>query len=302
MKFYVSKTGNKLNGLPYCPEHIAECICVNPLYPVKFVDDHVFHFNNKVIIDSGAFQDVKDSQRLSFMEALQRQFDFQKNCNISADAIVSYDRLVDEQIHEGKQFKKRVSEEVGKRYVEETIQAAEFLSEYIKKHSINKDLILSCQGTTLEQYQYCIERVSNMARKRDIIGLGGFCIISRSKEYEEQFYKVIEWAFPYLHSKGLTKVHIFGVGIFKILIRAEILAIKYGINLSYDTSSAEISGVMGRVFDPSSLTMTHIFEKYEKNIEYKPRNLAYINIKSINDFWENFDDMCGIVPYKIEGW
>lgn len=288
MRFYISKCHDRLNGVSYTPEKYGKYLCINPYYNVTVMADDV-----KFMIDSGAFQDVGAEKRLSFEDALKRQLDFEYKVTKShrpAEAIVSYDRLVDEQFGENGQFKSRVSEEESKMYVQETIDAAKFLASKRKELAPRK-LVLSCQGTTVEQYLYCLNEVLKVAKPRDIIGFGGFCIISKSKIYEEQFYNVIVQAFPMIKKKGIKRVHIFGVGMFRALIQAEICAKLNGITCSYDTSSCEINSVFGRVFDPVNAQLTSVFNKEQKRNGYTPAELAEFNVNSILQFWKNFKSL-----------
>lgn len=279
MTYFASKTHDRLNGESFRPEMIAP-VCVNPYYPVTIENDTPF------LIDSGAFQDVTD-ERLTFEQALERQLEFEKTVTKDgrpAYAIVSYDRLVDEQFDGNNQFKQRVSYDDGEQYVRETIEASRYLASQRERLKPRK-LVLSCQGTTTEQYIRCLNGVLEFATDEDIIGLGGFCIISRSKKYEQQFYEVINQAFPIIAQHGIKRVHIFGVGIIKILVQAEFLARQYGIECSYDTSSYEVNAVFGRIFDPIKNQTTGCFSKQQKKNGYNPPSLAMFNIRSVTDFW-----------------
>ena len=284
MFYFASKTHNSLNGVEYRPELIHPALCVNPYYPVTVHDGAQF------MIDSGAFQDVGENTRLSFPHALNRQLAFEKKLTPDhrpAYAIVSYDRLVDEQFNGIAQIKERVPLELSAPYIEETIKASEYLAR--KRRDLwPRKLILSCQGTTTDQYLDCLNSILQVAQPGDIIGLGGFCIISKSKEYERQFYDVINKAFPIIASHGLKQVHIFGVGIIRVLVQSEMLAQRYNLTCSYDTSSYEVNAVMGRVFDPLNISLTSCFKKDQKKAGYTPASLAYFNIKMINEFWANF--------------
>jgi len=288
MRFYVSKCHNSLNSVDYTPEKYSDYICINPYYPVKITNDANF------IIDSGAFQDVgKQAKRLEFQDALKRQLDFEKTVTDNhrkAEAIVSYDHLVDEQYDEGRgQFKERVQAKVSRKYVAETIDAAKFLAEN-REELAPRRLILSCQGTTVNQYLYCVNKILEIADEDDIIGLGGFCIISKSKIYEEQFYNVINKAFPKIEKKGIRRVHIFGVGLFRALIQADICAHVNGLECSYDTSSCEMNSVFGKMFDPQRQVMSKVFSRNQKYEAYLPAKLAEFNISTMLDFWKKFNE------------
>ena len=75
----------------------------------------------------------------------------------------------------------------------------------------------------------------------------------------------------------------------RVLVKAEVLARAYGIELSYDTSSMEVNAVMGRMFDPMNLSLSNVFDKSDKYINYHPVTLSKFNIKMINEFWKNFE-------------
>ena len=287
MMYFASKTHDRLNGQPFTPETANVPLCINPYYNVTISNDVPF------MIDSGAFQDVGLENRLSFKEALNRQLEFEKRITPEgrpAYAIVSYDRLVDEQFDGTSQIRERVSYDEGIEYVIETIEAARYLSSQRARLSPRK-LILSCQGTTTEQYLFCVKEVLKIATSEDIIGLGGFCIISRSKKVEQQFYEVINQAFPIIAEKGIKRVHIFGVGIIRVLVQAELLGRRYGIECSYDTSSYEVNAVMGRAYDPNKHQLTGVFTKEQKKNGYEPPMLALFNVNMVRHFWTEFRSM-----------
>ena len=282
MRYYVSKCHNKLNGELYSPELINNNVCVNPYYRVS-VSKLV---QTNILIDSGAFQDVGNDSRLDFDKALQRQMDFEKALGIRAEAIVSYDRLVDEQLDQvNGQIKKRVSSKKATDYVEETIEAAQFLSKQ-RARLEGRRLVLSCQGVTPSQYLRCVDSVLSYATEDDIIGFGGFCILSTSNKIEQDYYKVIEKAIPKIVEAGLSRVHIFGLGMFRPLIQTDIYCRMHGVNASYDTSSPELNATFGRVFNPTGPTLSCVYEKIHKKNGYHPATLAEFNIKMIKMFWE----------------
>lgn len=288
MKYYVSKCHNNLNGKPYHPELETKYLCVNPKYPIQLQQKKGL----KVIIDSGAFQDVKNQHRLSFEKALDRQLLFEKGClGINAEAIVSYDRLVDEQFSQTEgQIKKRVSAKIAQDYVDETIEAARFLTTQRERLGRRK-LILSCQGVSESQYLRCINEVTEITEPGDIIGLGGFCIISQSREVEHQYYAIIKNAFPAFREMGINRVHIFGLGLFRTLIQTDIYARMNEIDVSYDTSSPELNATMGRMFFVPGPTLSNVYTKSQKQNGYHPRDLALFNIKMINLFWDEIKTM-----------
>ena len=287
MRFYVSKCHDKLNGITYNPETITPYICVNPYYNVTIDAGRGVSF----IIDSGAFQDVGNESRLTFEAALQRQLDFEKKISKEkAEAIVSYDRLVDEQVNEKGQFKQRVNDKLGAKYVKETIEAAEFLVSR-REDLAPRKLILSCQGTSAKQYLSCIRSILKVAEPSDIIGFGGFCILSKSADYEREYYEVLTKAFPMIHKAGISRVHIFGMGVFRALVQTDIYGRMNGIECSYDTSSPEMNSVFGKSFNPIEGQMNYVFSKIHKGKGYHPAELALMNTGLITHYWEKVGEM-----------
>jgi hypothetical protein len=286
MKFYVSKCHDTLNGRPYHPETITPNICLNPYYNTTLKKE----IDVKYILDSGAFQDVGKDERLSFSDALERQLHFEKKVGVQANAIVSYDHLVDEQLNETGQFKKRVDYETGQVYVDETIEAAKFLVKN-RKNLGSRKLILSCQGTNKEQYIDCIESILKIAKPQDYIGFGGFCILSKSVDYEKEYYEIITEAFPKIHEAGIKHVHIFGMGVFRALVQTDIYARMNDIMCSYDTSSPEINSVFGKSFNPLNAQMNAVFSKIHKGNGYYSADLAIMNISLIIDYWKKMKTM-----------
>ena len=146
----------------------------------------------------------------------------------------------------------------------------------------------------------CVEKVLECAKEEDVIGLGGFCIISHQRKYENQFYQVIDKVFPMVAGKGIKRVHIFGVGIMRVLINAENLARKYGIELSYDTSAYTFSSVQGRVFHPIDLEMCKVFSKKQKMSGYNPDLLSMFNIESVHNFWRRWGEMELLDTFELD--
>lgn len=221
---------------------------------------------------------------------MERQLAFEKKIGRSAYALVSYDRLVDEQMEGGEQIKKRVTGDTAEQYVTETIEAAEYLSSR-RERLPGRRLVLSCQGSTAEQYLDCLKEVLQIARPGDIVGLGGFCILSKSKTYENQFYEVIREGFPCIKRAGVDRVHIFGMGVFRALVQADIWARMNGLECSYDTSAAEMNAVFGKSFDPVQGQMRQIFSKSHKNKGYRSADLALLNIRLIDNYWSELAKM-----------
>ena len=285
MRFYVSKCHDSLNGVPYNPELKTPNLCLNPYYRVKLTPGYEVNY----ILDSGAFQDVKGI-RLTFADALKRQLNFENVVGHPAYAIVSYDHLVDDQMVDGIQTKVRVDKDTGQQYVNETIEAAEYLDS--KRADLGKrKLILSCQGSNVEQYLDCIDSVLEIAKPGDIIGFGGFCILCKNKLYEEEVYRVVTKGIPKIRDAGIDKVHIFGMGVFRALVQADIFARMHDVECSYDTSAAEMNAVFGKSFNPIEGQMSKVFGKCHKNMGYRSSDLAMFNVSLILDYWDKIRDM-----------
>ncbi len=286
MRYYVSKCHDTMNRKVYAPETATPYLCLNPYYKVTLDPGSDVSY----ILDSGAFQDVRSEHRLTFAQALDRQLSFESSVGRRAEAIVSYDRLVDEQIGDSGQFKKRVDADTGAEYVEETVKAAEYLSS--KRVDLDgRKIVLSCQGTSARQYLQCLDSVLDVSEPGDIIGIGGFCILSKSKAYEREFYEIVSEAFPKIRDAGLSRVHISGMGVFRVLVQTDIWARMNGLECSYDTSAPEMNAVFGKVFNPINGEMNKVFEKVHKHQGYVPADLAMFNVRTINHYWESIAGM-----------
>jgi hypothetical protein len=247
---YVSKNHSRLNGRPFVPESITEYLCLNPYYKCQLERPA------KVLTDSGAFQDVDGNKRLTFEDALNRQLQYEKKVGYTSEYLVSYDRLVDEQLIDGSKQKQRWEEDAAEGAVEETVAAAEFLAN--KREDLRpRKLILSCQGVTIEQYIRCAKRMMPLFTEEDCFGFGGFCIIGQRQrsvcvdgmKYPEQFVQIFEKVAPLLKRFHIRRAHIFGVSYLPALRQIVPIANKNGIELSIDTSSIERNSVIeGKVW------------------------------------------------------
>lgn len=285
MRFYASKCHDRLNGMDFRLEDDTEYLMLNPKYPVTLSRPV------RYMLDSGAFQDVRAESRLTYQGALDRQMGFERRVGQRADRIVSYDRLVDEQkTPTGGQFKARVDEDTGAEYVEDTIKAAEFLAS--RRESLDgRTLVLSCQGTTVGQYLGCVSSVMDVAEPGDTIGIGGFCIMSRRKEYQEQYRDIMGAAVPAIAGGGVRSIHVFGMGMVPWLAWTDALCRRHGVMASYDTSSYEVNATMGRLFDPADGRLAQIWGKEDKYTGYHPCACARMNTRMMTRFWEEFDGL-----------
>lgn len=306
MQYFVSKNHDKLNRRVFNPETKVNRICLNPKYNVTLGNraDSV-----DVLLDSGAFQDIKKSERLTCQGALERQLNFEDKVGFFSKYIVSYDRIVDESptVH-GERKKRRVGLSMAEKYVQETIDAAKYLADE-RDELEPRRLVLSNQGINPDQYIRGLKEVLKFAEPRDVIGLGGFCIIGQIPRYVKDYYAVLERALPLLKVKKIRRLHVFGVGVFKVLIRTHVLCWKYGIIPSYDTSSLELNAVYGRSFQadhegigPQGVHLTTVFEKKDKYRLYHPRDWALFNIEQVNNFWEGLNKLYPLPKEPVEGY
>lgn len=253
------------------PEYITDYICLGPYRKVNLQRQ-----NLKILLDSGAFQDIDKDVRLTFDEALSRQLRYEQEVGFISERIVSYDRLVDEQLTERGKIKCRVDVVEGWDYVRESVAAAEYLAG--KRDELSpRQLVLSCQGTTIEQYIACLADVLRIARPGDCIGMGGFCIIGRNKSLQPQFFEIQERAFPMIKLARIEDIHLFGVTTMPVLKRWTEIAKPYEFNLSVDSSAFERRSVFGTVFDPDTGKWVQRYTREDKYVNYHPRDLALVN-------------------------
>jgi len=142
-------------------------------------------------------------------------------------------------------------------------------------------------------YLRCMDDILEIAspQQGDVIGMGGFCIIGQQRALASQFFQVLSKALPRLHAVGLDRVHFFGIGYFPVLVRANIMCRQAGIVPSYDTSSYEFNGTMGRVFNPLTASLNDVFSKEDKRQLYHPADLALLNIRLVQNFWDEVDSL-----------
>ena len=306
MQYFVSKNHDRLNRRVFNPETKVKRICLNPKYNVtlgKQVD------TVDVLLDSGAFQDIKKAERLSLQGALDRQLAFEERVGFLSKYLVSYDRIVDESptVH-GERKKRRVGKSTAEKYVEETIDAAKYLADQ-RDELEPRRLVLSNQGVTPDQYVGGLKEILKFAEPQDVIGLGGFCIIGQIPRFTKDYYDVLERALPLLKAKKVRRLHIFGVGVFKVLIRTHVLCWNHGIIPSYDTSSLELNAIYGRTFQadqegkgPEGVHLTTVFGKEDKYRLYHPRDWALFNIEQVNNFWEGLNRLYPLPKDPIAGY
>lgn len=300
MQFFVSKNHDRLNKKVFAPELVSEHICLNPSYPVSIVENG---HRPDVMLDSGAFQDLQSDERLTYQGALSRQLEYERTQRVRSDFIVSYDRIVDESpTVQGKRKKRRVDGRAARWYVRDTIDAAKYIADH-RKELKPRRLVLSNQGVFPDQYIGCLKEVLKFAEPNDVIGFGGFCILGQIPKFTQDYFDVLKRALPLIKRTGIRRIHVFGVGVFKVLIKTHVMCSGFGIAPSYDTSSLELNAVFGRTFHPDTraigpagVHLTTVFDKSDKYGLYHPCDWALLNIQVVNEFWRRLNDLYPLPP------
>lgn len=170
----------------------------------------------RCLLDSGAFSDPPE-RRLDPEQALLRQLIWEASARErwsvpawSVEAIVSYDRLIDETWIAGKRHKRRWSLSAAESAVRETVDAAAYLSSRRGRLSPRR-LVLACQGVDAEQYADCAAAVLDHATADDCLGLGGWCLLGRAKTLLPEFFRTLRRVLPIARARGLARAHLFGV-------------------------------------------------------------------------------------------
>lgn len=166
---------------------------------------------SELFYDSLAFTDVLTNSRVTPEEALNRQFSTLAQFPVQPQKIwlASYDRLIDEKHVAGNRIKERWTVEDGWAAVDATVAAAAYIASQ-RQRIDGLNLILACQGVDANQYRKCVERVLEFATPADTIGLGGWCILGREKQYMPTFWAAMRQSLP-LIAEVTRKIHIFGV-------------------------------------------------------------------------------------------
>lgn len=254
MRFYVSKTNNVLNGKPLDTESLTEYVCLNPNYKSVSLSREV-----SVLMDSGAFQDR--TKRVSFEQALQRQLDLEKKVNVVSERIVAYDMIGD---------------------TDETIRSNQFLAS--KRTELEpRQLVFMLQGEDSSGCVRCFDALEPLLTIWDCVGIGGVALAGRRKDHRAKLLETFEYIAPRLIAKGIADVHVFGVCSMKVLDALIAINQKYGnhLNLSCDSSAAEIRSVMGTVFDTVTRKWTKTYPRSEKMTGYHPCDLTRQNISAL---------------------
>lgn len=219
--------------------------CFSAFYSPK--RDGIHHLDPaklSVFYDSGAFQDIKDSDRLSCQDALERQISREQTLSSlwgidwKSYAVASYDRLIDEKCIDGKKVKMRWQENEGWGAVEETVAAAEFLNSQRDKLE-GRILVMGCQGVTASQYLDCTLQVLKYCTQKDWIGLGGWCILGRpqfTKQWMPVFRQTLLTVIPAIANSPVRHVHIYGVMYLPACGYLQHICDQHGLTCSTDSS------------------------------------------------------------------
>ena len=256
---FISKTSNTLNGKPLRTTEIVTNICVSVNYPSVNVNK-----NNKILIDSGAYQERYFRKSLSF--AYQRQIDVLNKINANAYYLASYDRIGD---------------------YKETIKANKFIIEKCDKNIIP---IIIIQGNNIDEMEKCYYEIGNLDREI-CLGIGGINMAGRDYSIRNKLYKFLDKNLQDIQNKGINKIHLFGIGSIPII---HDIYNKYNdneIQYSFDTAGIEIKSVMGNIFENGKW-----FKKYSKNdkfVNYHPNDLYHENLIRYMDCYNKIEQRRG---------
>lgn len=201
------------------------------------------------LLDSGAFSDGPEA-RLTPDRALERQLTWEARASdvwgtpIAAEAIVSYDLLIDELWTDGVRHKRRWSVDDADHAVRETIASAAYLAAR-RRALAPRRLVLSCQGVDAGQYSECVAEVCRMAQPGDWIGLGGWCIVGRFTTWLPEFQRAMARSIPRIAAAGVRRVHLFGVlwepAVASLVWEAD----QHGIAISVDSTAPVLAATRG---------------------------------------------------------
>lgn len=201
------------------------------------------------VLDSGAFSDPP-SRRLTPTQALARQLAWERQAGSlwgapwRAQALVSYDLLIDEVWTGAGRAKQRWSVADAERAVEATVEAAAYLASQ-RRRLAPRRLVLSCQGVDALQYHDCVRAVLAHATPGDWIGLGGWCILGRWTSWLPEFWATLRLCLPAIARVGVRRVHLFGVLYLPALGGLLWLADCHGLAVSTDSTAPVLACTRG---------------------------------------------------------
>lgn len=295
--FIPSKNHDRLNGEEFSPEEVTGSCMVSPHHRSVSVRPGV-----RVMADSGAFHKHDMLLRLTPKAALDRQLAFEKSRRRDGAArfpdgfeyVVTYDMLVgvDEAIVDGERVKRRGTEETAARAVKETLESA--VHYYWRRHQVRGGIAYAAQGATLRQYMQCVRLLLPIMRPgRDILALGGFCIIGMQSSLKPLFVEVCRAVAPMLAARGIHRVHVLGVCVCDALIAAIEAFSAHGIELTTDSSSIERNSIWGKIWSAENMRrgrarmspwrkMYSVEDKAAR--AYSPARLSIENIRRYADW------------------
>jgi hypothetical protein len=204
----------------------------------------------RCLLDSGAFSDAPED-RLTPEAALARQLSWEAKARQrwaspfwQAEAVVSYDRLIDETWVAGTRHKRRWSLRDAESAVEETVTAAHYLASQ-RQRLHPRSLVLACQGVECGQYADCARAILARAEPGDWFGLGGWCILGRHTTLLPEFARTIAAVVPLVAAAGLGRVHLFGVLYRPALGMLLWLCDRHGIEASCDSAAPVLACTRG---------------------------------------------------------
>lgn len=228
-----------------------------------------------VLLDSGAFSDPPH-KRLTPGRAFERQLAWERKAGemwgyeFRAEAIVSYDLLIDETWVAGARHKRRWGVCAADDAVRTTVEAARYLADR-RAELAPRTLVLACQGVDAVQYEECVREVLKVATPADWVGLGGWCILGRFTSWLPTFWATLYHILPLIAAAGVRHVHIFGVLYQQAIGGLVWLADRYGLSVSCD-SAAPILAATRR--DPKKAGLRA--ENWRDNVEWWRSALANI--------------------------
>lgn len=225
------------------------------------------------LLDSGAFSDPPES-RLTPEAALERQLRWEREAERfwghpwRAEAVVSYDLLIDEKWTGKTRTKERWTVAEADRAVRVTADAAAYLASQ-RERLAPRRLVLACQGVDAAQYAECVQGVLPHATPADWIGLGGWCILGVFRSWIPVFWAAMRRCLPLVAAAGIRRVHIFGVMYRPVLGGLLWLCDRHGLELSTDSS-----GPVLQVTWKDRVKAGAYAETWEANVSYWRHALA----------------------------
>jgi hypothetical protein len=258
-EIYLAKNINTFSGKKLETEFISQRICVNPKYPsVK-----VHNPNTLIMIDSGAFQDRKKDQRISFDEALNRQLKLENKIGIICEKIVAYDQIGN---------------------IEETIEANKFLSGK-REPLLQRQPIFVLQGNTENEYLQCFDGMLDFIKKGDCVGFGGIAKAGTNGEVKKILYNIMPIILNKMIPTGVDAVHFFGLTKIQLMKEISELFKNYekslDVKVTFDSSTAEVMAIFGKELCIEHEKFYKAYKKEEKFVSYHPCDLAHTNMNKM---------------------